>query len=106
MSRADQHPFVFYLGQPAQQELPEPPRLLDLPEHRLDGLLAQPIRAVVALAGQLLRHRRKPAARLGFPRGGPPGALLLPARPGKPADLPVFPTPQLVVRSITAIGPP
>src|SRR2546430_15327485 len=90
MSRADQHPFVFYLGQPAQQELPEPPRLLDLPEHRLDGLLAQPIRAVVALAGQLLRHRRKPAARLCFPRGGRLGGLPLPGPLAKPSSSPSF----------------
>src|SRR6202043_2836682 len=71
MGRADQHPFLFDLVQPAQQKLPEPARLLDLSKYRLDGLLAQPVGAVVALAGNLLRHRREPAAFLGFPcRGG------------------------------------
>src|SRR5258705_1312481 len=50
MGRADQQPFLFDLVQPAQQELPEPACLLDLPKHRLDRLLAQPIRAVIALA--------------------------------------------------------
>src|ERR1700730_6217967 len=52
MGRADQHPFLFDLVQPAQQELPEPAcllDLLDLPKHRLDRLLSQPIRAVIAL---------------------------------------------------------
>src|SRR5437763_548508 len=48
MGRAHQHPFLFDLVQPAQQELPEPACLLDLPKHRLDRLLAQPIRAVIA----------------------------------------------------------
>ena len=46
MGRADQHPFVFNLVQPAQQELSEAACLLDLPKHRFDRLLAQPIRAV------------------------------------------------------------
>src|ERR1700738_3722560 len=68
MGRADQHPFLFDLVQPAQQELPEPACLLDLPKHRLDRLLAQPIRAVIALAGNLLGHGGEPAALLGFPR--------------------------------------
>ncbi len=104
MGRADQHPFVFYLVQPAQQELPEPARLLDLPEHRLDGLLAQPIRTVVALAGQLLRHGRKSAALLGLAGGGRRGAVLLPAGRDKPVDLAFFQTLQIVVRSIAGIG--
>src|SRR5258705_20091 len=67
MGRADQHPFLFDLVQPAQQELPEPACLLDLPKHRLDRLLAQPIRAVIALPGNLLGHGGEPAALLGFP---------------------------------------
>src|SRR5712671_664699 len=67
MGRADQHPFLFDLVQPAQQELPEPACLLDLPKHRLDRLLALPIRAVIALVGNLLGHGGEPAALLGFP---------------------------------------
>src|SRR6202030_2604438 len=87
MGRADQQPFLFDLVQPAQQELPEPACLLDLPKHRLDCLLAQPIRAVIALAGNLLGHGGEPAALLGFPCSRRRGAVLLPAGRDKPVDL-------------------
>src|SRR5246127_5288549 len=70
MSRTDQHPFLFDLVQPAQQELPEPACLLDLPKHRLDRLLAQPIRAVIALAGNLLRRVASRLPSLAFPAAG------------------------------------
>ena len=70
MGRADQQPFLFDLVQPAQQELPEPACLLDLPKHRLDRLLAQPIRAVIALAGNLLGHAASRLPSLAFPAAG------------------------------------
>src|ERR1700747_3110895 len=87
MGRTDQHPFLFDLVQPAQQELPEPACLLDLPKHRLDRLLAPPIRAVIALAGNFLRLGREPAALLGFSCRGRRGAVLLPAGRDKPVEL-------------------
>src|SRR5580692_8967681 len=100
MGRADQHPFLFDLVQPAQQELPEPACLLDLPKHRLDRLLAQPIRAVIALAGNLLGHGGEPAALLGFPRSRRRGAVLLPAGRDKPVDLTFLQTLQIGVRGV------
>src|SRR6202022_329063 len=51
MGRADQHPFLFDLVQPAQQELPEPACLLDLPKHRLDRLLAPAIPLIIPTVG-------------------------------------------------------
>src|ERR1700757_5115307 len=51
MGRTDQHPFLFDFVQPAQQELPEPACLLDLPKHRLDQLLSQPMRPLTLLDG-------------------------------------------------------
>src|SRR3984893_999270 len=104
MGRADQHPFLFDLVQPAQQELPEPACLLDLPKHRLARLLAQPIRAVIALAGNLLGHGGEPAALLGFPCSRRRGAVLLPASRDKPVDLTFLQTLQIGVRGVAGIG--
>ncbi len=39
MGHTDQSPFAAYLGDPAQQELPEALPRLDLSEHRLDDRL-------------------------------------------------------------------
>jgi hypothetical protein len=41
-----------YLLEAAQQELAETVRLFDLPEHRLRGLLAQPVAARVYACGR------------------------------------------------------
>ena len=43
VNRADQTPFALDLLKTAHQELSEATRLLDLPENRFDGLLAQPV---------------------------------------------------------------
>src|ERR1700736_1986154 len=68
MGRADQHPFLFDLVQPAQQELPEPACLLDLPKHRLDRLLAQPIREPWPAIFWAMAASRLPS--LAFPAAG------------------------------------
>jgi hypothetical protein len=72
---------------PAAAPLESISPLLDLPKHRLDRLLAQPIRAVIALGGNLLGHGGEPAALLGFPCSRRRGAVLLPAGRDKPVDL-------------------
>src|SRR5829696_1397647 len=53
---ADQRPFGLHFVDAAQQELPEPPCLLDLSEYRLDDLLAEPVAAAPARPLQLVAH--------------------------------------------------
>lgn len=67
---ADQRPFCLHLLDPAQQELTEVSCLLDLAEHRLDHLLAQPIAAAIAGAPELGGHPGEERAGLGRPLGG------------------------------------
>jgi hypothetical protein len=60
-----------------QQELTKAHRLLDLPEHRLDHLLAQPIAAAMAGAPELGGHPGEERAGLGRPLGdGRRGSVL------------------------------
>src|SRR5271166_6213262 len=54
---ADKAPFGGDLLDPAQQELTEAARLLDLSEHRLRQLLPQAIGTLVAAGLDLLAHR-------------------------------------------------
>src|SRR5258708_36635775 len=75
---ADQGPFGADFLDTAQQELPEPPCLLDLSEHRLDDLLSEPVSTSPAGALELLPHRRGQRPReLAFAVGG---ALCAPGR--------------------------
>src|SRR6187402_3277165 len=53
---ADQSPFCRHFLDPAQQELSEPPCLLDLSEHRLHDLLSQSVPAAPSRALQLVPH--------------------------------------------------
>ena len=59
---ADHRPFACDLLAAAQQELTEAPGLLDLAEHRLDGLLAQAVAAAAPGTPEGGRHGRDPAA--------------------------------------------
>src|SRR5271165_3617770 len=56
VGEADEGPFVGDLVEPAHQELTEAAGLLDLPEHRLGQLLAQPIRGCVSASLDFLAH--------------------------------------------------
>ncbi len=71
MGGADHRPFAPDLIEPAEQELPEAPGLLDLPEHGLDDLLPEAIaaaaaarfkRAAIALINGIFVSLRRPAA--------------------------------------------
>lgn len=57
--RTDQAPFAAHLLQAAQQELPEPPRLFDLPEYRLGQCLSEPVAAAPTRSRQLQAHPRR-----------------------------------------------
>src|SRR5260370_42453616 len=72
---ADQGPFGAHFLDTAQQELPEPPCLLDLSEHRLDDLLSEPVSTSPAGALELLPHRlgQRPGE-VAFAVGGALGA--------------------------------
>ena len=76
------------LLEPAQQELPEAARVLDLADHRLDRLLAQAIARAPAGALELGRH-------LGHPRAGPdlPLAARIGAAVAGPARRQIAPDP-------------
>ncbi len=56
MGEADEAPFVGDVVEPAHQELTEAAGPLDLPEHRLGQLLAQPIGGCVSAGLDLLAH--------------------------------------------------
>src|SRR4029077_739469 len=56
VSGADDRPFGAHFVDASQQELPEPPCLLDLSEHRLDDLLSKPVPASPSRALELVPH--------------------------------------------------
>ena len=86
----DQRPFMAHRRQTAPQKLAKAARLLDLPEHRLDHLLAQPVGALITGSAQLLGHRRHPAVRFGGARCGRRRAVFLPAGGNMSVDLTGF----------------
>ena len=55
--RPDQRPFGLNLGETPEQDLAEAAGLLDLADHRLDRLLAQPVARAAAAAFELLARR-------------------------------------------------
>jgi hypothetical protein len=63
VSGADQRPLGAHLLKAAQQELPEPARLFDLPEHRPHNLPPEAVAAAMARPFQLAAHgqRQRPA---------------------------------------------
>jgi hypothetical protein len=78
---ADERPFGLDLGEPAQQELAEAAGVLELAEHRLDRLLAQPVARATAGTLELGGHPGQLAVGLdpaAAARVGPPWL----ARPG------------------------
>ena len=101
---ADHRPFACDLLTAAQQELTEAPGLLDLAEHRLDGLLAQAVAAAAAPgAPEGGRHGRDPAAgRRGARAHGGGLAVLLP--PGRDVGLDAPPIGGLQVRLRAVAG--
>src|SRR6267154_5421427 len=101
---AQQRPFALYRGKATPQELAEAARLVDLPKHRLDDLLAQPVGAFVTGSVQFGRHRRHPALRLGWPRLRRRRAVFLPAGGNMSVDLTGFERGQIVLRAIAGIG--
>src|SRR5487761_568975 len=62
VNRTDQAPLALNVGEPSQQELPEPARLLDLPEDRFGQGLAKTIAAAPARSCQLRTHPRDTCA--------------------------------------------
>jgi hypothetical protein len=78
MGGADYRPFGSHFLDPAQQELAEASRLLDLPEHRLDHLLAQSVAAAIASTPELGDHSGNERAGLCGPLcSGGLGSVLL-----------------------------
>src|SRR5258708_12729853 len=53
---ADHRPFGLHFLDATQQELPEPPCLLDLSEYRFDDLLSEPVPASPSRPLQLVAH--------------------------------------------------
>src|SRR5215469_6700302 len=58
VNRTDQAPLALNVGEPSQQELPEPARLLDLSEDRFGQGLAKPVTAAPTRSRQLRAHGR------------------------------------------------
>ena len=87
---ADQRPFCLHFVDPAQQELTEASCLLDLPEHRLDHLLEQPIAAAIAGAPAL--------------GGGGLGSVLLSSGRDVALDPPPAQRAQIGRRAVACIG--
>ena len=101
---AEQRPFALHRDEAAPQELAEAACLLDLPEHRFDHLLAQPVGALVPGGAQFCRHRRHPAVRLGGSRVRCRGAVLVPAGGDIRVDVAGFERDQIILRTIAGIG--
>ena len=60
VNRADQTPFALDLLKTSHEELSEATRLFDLPKHRFDGLLAQPVATASSGSRQGGAHRGDP----------------------------------------------
>src|SRR5215207_11139337 len=86
MGGADQRPLGLDPVEPAQEELAEAAGVLDLADHRLDGLLAQPVARAPAGAPEPGGHRGHPraglepaaAARVGTAVGSAAGGEIAP----------------------------
>jgi hypothetical protein len=101
---ADERPFALHRGQAAPQELAKAARLLDLPEHRFDHLLAQPVWPLTTSSAELFRHRRHPALRRGGSRFRRWCAVLLAASGDVSVDFMAFERRQIVLGAIAGIG--
>src|SRR5881628_365743 len=106
VGRADQRPFVPHPLHPAPQELPEPPRLLDLSEHRFDDDLAPTVDLPAAGREELARHALTQRHILS---GSPPWrchllTVLLPTCRDEWLDLLLLQRPDVFLRPVTGIG--
>jgi len=105
MSDTDQRPFGLHLFDAPQHELAEPSGLLDLSEHRLDHLLAQPIAAAIAGAPELGAHPGDQRAGLRPPLcGGGLGSVLLSSGRDVTLDPPPADSAKIGGRAIARIG--
>src|SRR5919109_4515798 len=81
---AHQRPFSLHLLEPAQQELPEAARVLDLSDDRFDEAFARRVGGSAGLREQLPRHavddRRVGGQRTSRTRAWPLAMFLLPCR--------------------------
>src|SRR5438552_3236238 len=103
--RADQRPLVPHPLDPASQELPEPPRLLDLSEHRFHDNLAPTVGLPAAGGEELARHALAQRHTLS---GSPPRrrhtlTVLLPTRRDERLDPVLLQSPDVLLLPVPRV---